>query len=281
MAAKRNPNRRRRASRRARPLSAGFARLGRALAAGSLLSAMAVAFIFGYDVVTQCEWFRLRHLEVVGIRALDRSQVLERAGVREGVNVLSVNLSLARKHLLAHPLVAAVSVRREMPDTLRIEVEEHRPVAVLDLGRRFLMNERGEIYKEMDGADPRDLPLIRGLSFSDIRLGGQKGSPPFEAALEILRLGLRGEGILSRQRVRTIEVDREIGLTLHTSETLGAVKIGYDRYPHKLAKLEAILAYLQSRDRFSRLDSVDLINLNRIVVTPAVLDASDGEQKEV
>ncbi len=281
MVAKRKPNRHRRShNRRGGSMLRGLARLMRTLAAGMLLAAMALCFIFGYDVVTQCGYFRLRHLEVEGIHALRRSEVLDRAGIREDANILSVNLVVARKQLLAHPLVAEVSVRREFPDTIRIEVEEQQPVAVLDLDRRFLVNIHGEIYKEMDAADPSDLPLIRGLSFSDIRLGDQKGSPAFEAVLEILRLGLKNGGILARNHLRAIEVDREIGLTLYTDETVGAVKIGYDQYPRKLAKLEKILAYIHSQERFSRLESVDLINLNRIVVTPAVLEASEEDSRE-
>lgn len=248
------------------------------LAASLLLAAMAVMFIFGYDVVTQCGYFRLRHMEVEGIHALGRDEVLRRAGTRADVNILSVNLSVARKHLLAHPLVAEVSVRRELPDTIRIEVQEHHPVAVLDLDRRFLINIHGEIYKEMETADPSNLPVIRGLSFSDIRLRGQKGSRAFEAVLAVLRL--ESDGILARDRVRSIDVDREIGLTLQTDDAVGAVKIGYGHYPRKLAKLEEIIDYIHSRERFSRLDSVDLINLNRIVVTPAILNASEVDPKE-
>jgi cell division protein FtsQ len=252
----------------------------RVVGTASLVAAMALAFIFGYDVATQCDHFRLRRLEITGLHALSREEVLERTGIRSGVNVLSVNLPLARKHLMAHPLVAGATVSRELPDTLRIAVEEHEPMAVLDLDRRFLLNTRGEIYKEMEDTDPQGLPLIQGLSFADIPVGDQPPSPAFRSVLEILHLGLREDAVLPVSRIRRIAVDREIGLTLHAEAPFGAVKIGYSLYGSKMARLGEVLRYTRQREEFLRLDVVDLVNLKRIVVTPAPPAPPAGGHKE-
>ncbi|MCK7508365.1 MAG: FtsQ-type POTRA domain-containing protein [Desulfobacterales bacterium] len=112
-------------------------------------------FVFVHDVFTQSEHFQARQIQVEGASAPGRRARLQTvAGVRPGINVLSVNLSAARKRLLAHPWIAEAEIQREIPSTLRIRIREHVPAAVVDVGRKFLLNTRGEIFKEWEPADP-------------------------------------------------------------------------------------------------------------------------------
>ncbi len=198
-----------------------------------------------------------------------------------GVNILAVNLSLTRKRLLANPLIAHASVGRELPSTIVIHVEEHVPLAVLDMGRLFVVNAKGEIYRELDGTDPGNLPVVTGLSFSDITVGGAPHSAPFNAVMTVLTMGRDIGSTLPNSHIRKIDVDREIGLTLLTTNRIKAVKVGYDDYGKKFQKLKNVLFYLETQRQLLRLDSIDLNNLKRIVVTPAGTDSPDGNHKEV
>ena len=97
-------------------------------------------FMVGYAAVTHSNYFRTESIEVHGLSRLSEAAVLAQAGIRPGDNLLAVNLALVRKRLLAHPWIAAARVSREIPGTLRIDVTEHQALAVLDLGRQFLIN---------------------------------------------------------------------------------------------------------------------------------------------
>ena len=246
-----------------------------------LIVAMGFAFIFGYDYITQCDYFNAKRLQVEGTRRLTPDQVLHQAGIRPGVNILSVNLSLARKRLLAHPLIAEASVSLELPSAITVRIKEHVPMAVLDLGRKFVINTDGEIFKEMDESDPRNLPVITGLTFADITVGGKPRSGPFKAVMAVLQLSKTGNGILPNTKIKRIDVDREIGLTLYAMDRIKTVKVGYDDYREKFRKLGNVLLYLETRNQFSHLESIDLNNLNRIVVTPAGTESPDRDHKEV
>ena len=137
-----------------------------------------VLFIFAYDLITQCDYFKANSLKIEGVRRLSQKEVLEVARVKKGMNVLAINLGMARKRLLAQPWIANAEIRREIPTGLYIKVQEHTPVAIIDLGRKFLINENGRIFKEWTDADPADLPLVSGLAAGDVRIHGKTGGQP-------------------------------------------------------------------------------------------------------
>ena len=225
------------------------------------------------------------------------NQVIEAARVKKGMNVLDVNLAMTRKRLLAHPWIADAEIRREIPAGLYIKVQEHSPLAIIDLGRKFLLNENGRVFKEWTDRDPANLPLVSGLALSDIRVHGKTAAQPsrngrdpsqlkhpqndpFEAVMQVLRLGRQTRSILSNGNIRQIKVDREIGITLVAFKQMKTIVLGYYNYPLKFNMLKDILSHGKHRRRFPEFDRIDLNNVNRIVVNP-VSKIPTGDHKEV
>ena len=245
------------------------------------LSLVSFVFIFSYDFLTQCDYFRAEKLLVTGTVRLSEKQVLEQAQIQKGVNIISINLPMIRKQLLAHSWITEAEVSRDLPSGIHIRIKEHQPLAILDLGRKFLINTSGEIFKEMGVSDPDQLPMITGLSFSDINTGDKNRSIPFNAVMNVLELGQKCQSVLPYKLIKKIHVDREIGLTVYAFDRIKEIKIGYNDYPNKYDRLKNILAYLKKRQGFSHLESIDLNNLNRIVIQPAKTDSPPRGHKEV
>lgn len=248
---------------------------------GTALVFVSLLFVFSYDFLTQCNYFKAKGLVVIGTHRLTQGQVLQQANIANGVNIFSVNLSKVRKRLLAHSWIEDAEVRRELPSGINIRIKEQKPLAVLDLGRKFIINTHGEIFKEMDKADHCTLPMISGLEFSDINVNGEIRSIPFDAVMKILGLGQKPESVLPYSLIKKIHVDREIGLTIYAFDHIREIKIGYNNYPDKFAMLKDVLFYLEKNGGFSRLESIDLNNLNRIVVNPARIESAAKDHKEV
>ncbi len=238
-------------------------------------------FIFSYDFLTQCDYFKAEKLVVTGTSRLSEKQVLEQAQIKKGINIISVNLSMARKRLLAHSWITEAEVSRDLPSGINIGIKEHKPFAVLDLGRKFLINTSGEIFKEMAVSDPDQLPIISGLEFSDINTRDKPRSMPFNAVMNVLELGQKSNSVLPCKLIKKIQVDREMGLTIYAFDRIKAIKIGYNDYPNKYDRLKNILVHLKKRRGFSHLESIDLNNLNRIVVHPTIMKSPAGGHKEV
>ncbi|MGD9106550.1 MAG: FtsQ-type POTRA domain-containing protein [Desulfobacterales bacterium] len=245
------------------------------------LQLLSFAFIFSYDFLTQCDYFRAEKLVVTGTDRLTEKQVLEQVQIKKGINIISINLSMARKRLLAHSWITEAEVSRDLPSGINIKIKEHKPLAVLDLGRKFLINTSGEIFKEMAASDPDQLPIISGLEFSDINTCGKPRSMPFNAVMNVLELGQKCKSVLPCELIKKIQVDREMGLTIYAFDRIKAIKIGYNDYPNKYDRLKNILVHLKEKLGFSHLESIDLNNLNRIVVHPKTMESPAGGHKEV
>lgn len=248
---------------------------------GTALVFVSLLFVFSYDFLTQCDYFKAEELMVNGTHRLTQNQVLQQANIATGVNIFSVNLSKVRKRLLAHSWIEDAEVRRDLPSGINIRVKEQEPLAVLDLGRRFIINTHGEIFKEMDKADHCNLPMISGLEFSDINVKGESRSIPFDSVMKILGLGQKPESVLPYSLIKKIHVDREMGLSIYAFDNIREIKIGYNNYQDKYAMLKDVLFYLEKNGGFSRLESIDLNNLNRIVVSPAKIESAARDHKEV
>jgi len=238
----------------------------------AVLGAVSFIYIFGHDLITQCKYFQAKRVRVTGTQRLSAQQVLKQVQIHPGINILSVNLSTARKRLMAHSWVAEAEVSRQLPDEITIKIKEHTPIAIVYLGRKFIINTRGEIFKEWTHSDPGGLPIVTGLRYSDINVSGEPRSIPFDAVMNFLKLGKKPGGFLSNRLIKRVHVDREIGLTLHMpdleSDRIKTIKLGYHDYPDKIERLSAILFFLKRDKSIADFDSIDLNNINRIVVNP-------------
>ncbi len=236
---------------------------------------------------------------VSGAMRLSVKQILAQAQIHNDMNILAVNIAIARKKLLAHPWIAEARIEREIPDQIHIAITEHHPLAIVDLGRKFLMNANGILFKEMEASDPSELPIITGLGYSDIHIqdknrsrskpsavrntSQQTRSYPFDAVLDILRLGQPPGCILPNRLIKKIRVDREIGLTVYASGTAREIKLGYHDFSQKYRVLKKILLFLSDGKikTFSDFDSIDLNNLNRVVLHPSGTQSPAKDRKEV
>lgn len=261
-------------------ITAGFA----------FITAMSSVFIFGYDLLTQCDYFTANNIIIKGANRLTKDQVIKQAGIQTGSdtkgNILSINLSTARKQLLAHPWIAGAEITRKLPGELNIKIKEQEAIAIIDLGKKFIINTKGEIFKELNVSDfivgypAINYPVISGLEISDINVSGELHSNCFDAVMKVLKLGENPESVLSNRLIKRIHVDREMGVTLYAFNSTKAIKLGFEDYPGKYNRLERVLYYLQNKDGFSDFVSIDLNNLNRIVVNPIWIESSISDKKE-
>ncbi len=249
---------------------------------------LSVFFVFVHDVFTQSEHFQARQIHIEGGQRLSPKVISAQAGIRPGINVLSVNLAAARKRLLAHPWIAEAEIQREIPSTLRIRIREQVAVAVVDAGQRFLLNPQGELFKEWESSDPTDLPVVSGLALADLRgvdrsatndgwtlldsdTAASKApapSRPMDAVLQVLTLGRDPASHLPARELRAIRVDRELGLTVVAYAENRAIRLGYNDYPAKYRLLGELLAFFRNQSNIADVERVDLTDMNRIIVNP-------------
>ena len=265
------------------------AKLVRAATGAAGVALLSLFFILCHDIVTQCRYFTLREIHISGADRISEDRILRQAALGSGMNVLAVNLTLVRKRLLAHPWIAEAAIQRVIPSGLRISVQEHRPLAIIDLGRRFLVDEKGKIFKELEADDPRDLPVIAGLAYTDLDLGPAPRPPAlrsseaiaatapqksfghsanYRSAVRVLQLIRQQAAVLPGGHIRSVRVDREIGVTIHTTGRTQTIQMGFNDYARKLDILRSIQAFTTDNNawQLGEPKSIDLKNPDRVVV---------------
>jgi len=242
---------------------------------------LSTVYMLVYGLVTQCDYFKARNIEITGTDKLCEEDILEQATLYPGINILSVNLVNKRKMLLAHPEIEDADIMRTYPDGLRIRVKEHRPMAVIDLGRRFLMNESGKIYREWRTTDVYDLPLVKGLKFSDLTGTAGTGKTSYGAVMRVLQIGKDPDCVLPNTLIKKIHVDSDMGVTLYAGVRIREIKLGFGGFSDKYNRLKKVTMYLKARHQTMDFSSIDLMNTDRIVVHPMKVTPNDKQKKEV
>jgi len=248
---------------------------------GGLILTMSAAFLFSYDLITQLDLFKAHKIEIRGAYRLSEEEIYNQANINRGMNIFLINLSYARKRLLAHPWIAAAEIRLRPPSGILIQIREHSPLAFIELDKTYIINDQGEIFKEKGKLDRFQLPTIRGLSFSDLYIPDQPQTAPFRAVMEVLSLGKHLDSILPNRTIQEIHVDREIGLTLLAFKNKISIRLGYSNLSEKYDRLKHVLSHLRKRTDYNGIHFIDLNDTKRIVMRPIRAGASGDENKEV
>ena len=99
-------------------------RVSAKLIAGVIAAIVAVAVIAA-AVMWTVPVLKVRNFHVEGVHQLDPAQVEEASGVPEGENLLRVNAREAASGVAGLDWVDSVTVSRDFPSTLTINVAEH------------------------------------------------------------------------------------------------------------------------------------------------------------
>ena len=228
-------------------------------------------YIFFYDLITQCDYFAVKEIRVNGHERLSKIAVLNAAGIEESDNSLRINLHLVRKKLTAHPWIHTVDVKRIIPDRLEITITEHHPMAIVDIGDYFIIDDQGRIFKKLGAADPHRLPTVTGLELDDITRYHEGKVSYFNSVMDLLTLGKNSGSGFSNSAVEHITVDRELGLSLTLCADKGKlIKLGFNDYERKIARMKAVTKSVKKIKHLTEdINVIDLNNLKRVVITPA------------
>ena len=232
------------------------------------ISGTSLLFILAHDALTQSAYFEAKTITVAGNERLSKEAVLRQAGVQLRENILGVNLKVLRNNLLADPWIALAEIQRELPDTIHISIKERVPIAVVELNRPFYLSETGEVFKPVEPLDSTEVPVVTGLRLSDVDPENPGRSLAMQAIMEVIRLTRLHGSVLPSHSLKAIHADSEMGLTLFGYSNSMAIKIGYEDYESKFDRLRDMMAYLRQGDRLQHVGSVDLNDLDRVVIKP-------------
>lgn len=201
------------------------------------------AFIFCsvsfYNVLITTEYLEVRSIDVEGIHRVPRGTIVALSGVREGANIFSFKYSDALDAVRSHPWVASAQLRRIPPHTVRIELKEKEPVALVKSDDIYVMDASGTIFALHSTTDSVDLPVVTGVKPA---VGTEEllGTSVDKSILELMAVldGRDGFGI---RNVSEINVASGYGLALYTLVEGVRLELGWGPFEEKLRAFERVV----------------------------------------
>jgi len=203
--------------------------------------------------------------------SLTREQIVEATGIQEGKNIFGINLSTARKGLIALPQVERAEIERILPNTISIDIAERKPVAWVTGGDddnpsadpgAFLIDRDGILLRvKTQVPDYYHLPVICGLEVNNYEGGETVDLPEVRAALDLIRI--TGENP-ARYQVRSIDVSKGYCLVV-TDERHAKITFPLENIEAQLERLALLYSNVDGSGR--EIQTVNLLVQRNVPVT--------------
>ncbi|MFN0245555.1 MAG: cell division protein FtsQ/DivIB [Kofleriaceae bacterium] len=225
------------------------------IAAVAAIATIGTGVWLGYRFLTTDARFAIVEIRIDGEHHLTEDQIRDALPVKVGDNVFASNLDTVTNKLRATPWIASAFARRVLPDTLVIEIREHAPAAIVDLGALYLVDPTGHPFKraQLDHGDGDGLPVITGFSRTVYELDPAGTAETITAALAALHAWTRDP---ARPAIGELYIDAHRVLTLRTYDHATAIQLGplsgaasLTRIASRMATFDAVWADLSDAER--------------------------------
>ena len=205
----------------------------------ALVGFITVGLLYGYRYLTNSPYFALKNLEISGNLRLTSREVLDMAGLHNGLNSLLVSIDDVERKLAGNPWVASVSVKRVLPDGLSVRLREKEP--------RFWVRHDGVLHYA-DAQGRLIVPVSPGKFASFPTLEVVAGAedlterlPELLASLARSRLGVD----VSALSLVRLSPGRGVEVFLENDSLV--LSIGQEEWAENLGRLAATLADIARR----------------------------------
>lgn len=250
-----------------RDWGATFARLKRgALLFGRGLAVVTAvaALVIGVRVaVFESSTFRVATVRVESSGRIAADVIRAQSNIRPGQSMFDIDLELVGRKIAENPWIATARVERRFPREVVIHVSEHLPAAVINLGCLYYVDESGVVFKPLEAGDKVDYPLLTGIERQTLIDQPEETQRLLAGAIELLKV-VAARPAFHLGKVSEVHIDANGGYDLLTLNGGVPIRVGFDNYAAKLARLERVLPELEARMPIVRY--VDLNVVDRVIV---------------
>jgi cell division protein FtsQ len=205
-----------------------------------------ILFFAGHQLYVRLledSFFEVKKVEIEGCRKIPEKTILSLARVEGMPNLFTLPIKEITDRVEAHPWVEVVRVRKVFPNRVLIQIEERRPMAILQLDEPYYIDSKGVIFSKV--GDPAAAKHLITNALELLRIADQKKIPPLEEISEI-------------------RMEKTFGIRCFTQAEGVEVRMGWDHFGEKLRRLSLIWPDLQKRGVPAA--SIDCSDLKRMVV---------------
>lgn len=211
-------------------------RTRRLLIGGGVLVLAAASAVGVPRLLPELPGFEVRRVEVIGASLLAAEEVVRSAGIAADQSIWE-DAEAWERALQGHAVVEAATVARRLPGTLRVELREKRPVALLSDEVLVPVTASGERLPVDPTRSAPDLPIARGMPDGE--------GVPVRLLAEVERLVRIDPELMAE--VSEVEARDSVGATLLLRHREGEIVLPAGIAADRLVELRAVLADVEAR----------------------------------
>jgi cell division septal protein FtsQ len=216
-----------------------------------------------YAHLLEDPFFRVKEVELEGCKKIAKETLLPLTMTEGMPNLFTVRLREVARRLESHPWIEHVRLRKVFPNKILIQIEERKPIAILQLEELYYIDTKGVIFSPVGGRDEYNYPFLTGLTRQVLEKDPVEAKRLIMKALELLKI-TDEEKVSPLEEISEIHMEKIFGIQCFTQAEGVEVKLGWENFGEKLRRLSMIWSDLQKRG-FS-VASIDCSDLKRMVV---------------
>ena len=221
-----------------------------------------VASFYFYSYLTTTERLSVTDVEFKGLSRMQVAEAQRLVADAVGQNILLVPLEVYEARLSQHPRIKHAHFKRVLPGRLVCRVEEREPVALVFSSKFLEVDDTGMVMTSDALTDLLDLPVITGLSPSEVQEGRRCDDDRIQDALATLnackQYGGKFADDISEVRVNTD------GISVVSLKESMVLLLGESGFENRLKKFFLMRNTIAQRDDSARF--VDLRFEDQIVL---------------
>ncbi len=215
---------------------------------------------------------RATEVVVEGNRILAAKDILVLAVVPGNSLMFELDLFAIERRVSKNPYIKSVAVHRDIPNRVRISIEERVPVAAFVLDRLYYLDADGYVLPPARSQSIFDLPVLTGLPSGGFVSGARTKNRDALDALSILSVAQAIDGELYRN-ISEIHFEENKDAVFYTAEFGIPVVLGREQVGINLVKFDAFWKSVVAKNGAQQLQYIDLRFEDQVVVrwnhTPA------------
>jgi cell division septal protein FtsQ len=172
-------------------------------------------------------------------------------------NILLFDIGHLQDVVAAHRWVKEARIRKILPSTLKIEIKDRTPLALVKKENLYLIDEEGILLEEIESREKFDLPLL---------VDSNNFQKDYKEKLELAWECLRSLSPSEKEQLDVLDLSEYENITVQLKKKNTKLILGNDQFSQKLKTFQKYSARLE---KFGSLKYADLRFPDRIIIKPS------------
>jgi cell division septal protein FtsQ len=179
-------------------------------------------------------------------------------------NILLLNIGQLQKQLAAHRWIKSVHIRKIFPSSLKIEIKERIPAALLEKDHLYMIDKDGILLEKLPSNSKLDLPLL---------IDENRFQRDFDLKLDLAWACLDSLEAQDLDKIAVIDLSEyeNVSLKLKDSETW--LKLGNDRFNEKFRLFNSNMFLFE---KYGPLAYIDFRCQGRLILGPQIREKPEN-----